>query len=90
MANEQLLAQYYMRYTTSSMLEQDVKTLKKINTCLNKYFRTLRPSYMEEAKNLLSSVGNSVDIQSCEDVILSYIDEQYTEVVRLLIEEGKV
>jgi hypothetical protein len=87
MTNEEELAHHYIKFTTTSILEQDIKTIKRINTCLSKYYRTTRPVYLDEVKNIIITLSNTICIERAIDNIMVYIEDQYIEVIRTILEE---
>jgi hypothetical protein len=87
MTNEIKLAHSYYVYNITSMLEQDVKFIKKINTVLHKYERSMKEQYPLEVKNILITLQNSIDIKKAKFEILYYIEDDFKETVEQYIEE---
>jgi len=87
MNNEILLAHHYKGFCTTAMVEQDIKLIKKINTALNKYARTLKPQYIHETKNILLSLNNTINIKEGREQILYYIEDRFASTVKKCIKE---
>lgn len=84
MGNESF-AHHYERYSTTLMLESDIKNVKKINNIIFKYFKTKKLSYISEVINILKCLNNYINIFEAQNDILAHIDENYGRIVLTII-----
>lgn len=84
MSNESF-AHHYERYSTTLMLESDVKNIKKINNIIFKYFKTGKQSYIYEVINILKCLKNYINIYEAKKDILEHIDDDYKHIVDFVI-----
>jgi hypothetical protein len=86
MENEIKLAHYARRYMTTSLFLSYIKSLSKINACMGKYFKTGKELYQDECRNILLTVNNSINIYKDIPLILFYIDKDYKDIIKNMME----
>ena len=84
MSNE-MFAHSYKKYTTTLMLEADIKNIKKLNNILFKFYKTEKLNYIFEATNIIKSLSNYIDIKEAREHILEYIEEEYKYIIEVMI-----
>jgi hypothetical protein len=87
LTNEMKLASRYRKYSTTPMIDSDIRFIRKINTALNKHERTLKPMYLLETKNILTAINNTINTREGTEEILYYIEDKFKIMVRQYIEE---
>ena len=85
MGNE-LLAHYYTKYNTTQMMEYDLKHLKKLNNLWQKLHRTEKLIYIFEIINIFKMINNYMDINSAKCELLEYVDDEYKNNTKFIIE----
>lgn len=84
--NEIKLAHYSKCFMTTPLFLTYIKLLSKINTCMGKFTKTQKQIYIEECKNILLTINNSINIYRDNSIILVYIDEPYKERIKQILE----
>lgn len=83
-----VLAQNYRgRFATTSMLEQDLKMVKKLNTLFNKLERSDKDAYMHEIVNTLRILGNTFYIDGIAIVLYENVDVKYHDTLDFVMKE---
>ena len=83
-----LLVNHYRRgFLTSSMIDNDIKIIRKLNSLLCKLVKTEKEIYTYEIKNILKSLNNDIRIGEIQDVFEKNIDEVHHTKLKSFIEE---
>lgn len=79
------LAHTYTCFRTTAMVDNDLRTIKKINIIIGKLDRTDRDSYAMEVINIIRMLENITDISQVILVMYEVIDFKYHTTVEQLL-----
>lgn len=72
-----LSTNYKCKFMTTSMIENDIKNIKKINILFKRYEKFNNDKYLLEIINILKMLNNVIHLNNITPVFLSIIDEKY-------------
>lgn len=80
------IAHCYRKYSLTMFLENDIKSIKRINIVYGRFLKSKKVTYILEIINILTILNNTIDIIKCKQAILSYIDLNFRYKVESLID----
>lgn len=87
-----ILSRKYTTYRVKELIQDDIKSLRKINTLINRFEKTGKNSYIDEIKNVLLSYKNLIeyDKELIDGMIKYIIEEKNTKTFILLVNNLKL
>jgi len=82
-----LIDHYRKGFLTSSMIDNDIKLIKKINNLFAKLEKTEKSIYIEEIKNILKILNNVIKIGEILMIFHDNVEPKYHEKLQQYIEE---
>lgn len=81
---------YYKVNRTSSLIDSDLKFLRKVNNLISKYVNTEKEKYKLEAINIIKSTGNLVNFNDGFTSLIreKIIDRENQQFFTSLVEES--
>jgi len=83
-----LLVNHYRNgFLTSSMIDNDIKSIKKLNNAFVKLKKTEKQIYVDEIRNILKTLNNNIKISEIDLIFKENIDEIHHDVLKKYIKE---
>lgn len=70
----------------TSLIDEDIKLIKKLNTVLGKLEKTNKDQYVLESINILRSLGNVFLFEELYVILYELVDMKYHSTINYLIE----
>lgn len=84
----QRIAPYYkISFVTTSMLEEDLKLIKKLNNLFVKLEKTNKDIYVREIINVLKILNNVIQIEYIISVIYECVDIEFHETLNFVLKK---
>jgi hypothetical protein len=82
------IAPYYrQKFVTTSVLEEDIKLMKKLNTLFCKLEKSDKEVYVQEIINLVKILNNTFQIEEILVVLYECVDLKYHKTLDYIIQE---